>query len=56
MKKIICVDCGDEFEVVSKGSRRTRCDGCYEKHRQKQNQEKSLKYYRKTQTLPIQNQ
>ena len=33
MKKIICVDCGDEFEVVSKGSRRTRCDVCYEKHR-----------------------
>ena len=33
MKKVICVDCGEEFEVVSKGGRRTRCDNCYEKHR-----------------------
>lgn len=56
MKKVICVDCGEEFEVVSKGSRRTRCDVCYDKHRQKQNQEKALKYYHKTHTLPIQNQ
>lgn len=41
MKKIICVDCGDEFEVVSKGSRRIRCDGCYERYRR----------YKKTETM-----
>lgn len=55
MKNIVCVDCGETFEIISKGSRRTRCDTCYDKHRQKQNQEKALKYYHKTHTLPIQN-
>lgn len=42
MKKIICVDCGDEFEVESK-SRTIRCDVCKEKERQRIEREKKRK-------------
>ena len=39
-KKLIkCVDCGKEFIVDRKASRRDRCDDCYEKHRREKKRE-----------------
>ena len=32
-KKLICVDCGKEFEVDSMVKGKKRCDECQEKHR-----------------------
>lgn len=32
-KKIVCVDCGIEFEVSSKDNKTTRCPDCYEVYR-----------------------
>ena len=31
MKKVICVDCGDEFEVKGNSNKRIRCDDCQKK-------------------------
>lgn len=45
MKKIVCVDCGDEFEVVSTKRRVKRCSICQEKHRKKQILDNANKYY-----------
>lgn len=28
MKKVICIDCGEEFEIESNVNRRKRCDDC----------------------------
>lgn len=42
MKKIICIDCGEEFEVESK-SRTIRCGACKEKERKRIEREKKRK-------------
>ncbi len=32
-KKVVCVDCGIEFEIAGNNKRTTRCSGCYGKYR-----------------------
>ena len=44
MKKIICVDCGDEFEVKGNSNKRIRCNECQKKHLRKIKTEKQRKY------------
>jgi hypothetical protein len=50
-KLILCVDCGDEFEVDGIVKNKNRCDVCYEKHRSQQSREKSKKHYDKKKIL-----
>ena len=42
-KKLICIDCGKEFEVDSM-SRRKRCDKCYEMKKQESKRIEIKKY------------
>ena len=44
MKKVICVDCGEEFEVKGNSNKRIRCDDCQKKHLRKIKTEKQRKY------------
>lgn len=34
-KKLICIDCGDEFTVDARNAHKDRCSNCYEVHRAK---------------------
>ncbi|MFA6832506.1 MAG: hypothetical protein WCR36_09620 [Bacteroidaceae bacterium] len=46
-KTIVCIDCGDEFEIDSKDNQTDRCPECYKKYRAEKSREKALRYYRK---------
>lgn len=44
-KKLICIDCGKEFEVKSNSNRKCRCNDCQEKYRKNQININAQKYY-----------
>ena len=46
-KKVICIDCGKEFETVSKNNMSCRCNDCYTQYRKQYKSQKELERYYK---------
>ena len=42
-QKLICIDCGKEFEVGSKSRKKCRCDACQKEYRKKYDRERKAK-------------
>jgi len=47
MKTVVCVDCGEEFEVDSRNMKKIRCDECQKEYDRKLKIERNRRYYSK---------
>ena len=51
MKTVVCVDCGEEFQVSAMANRTSRCQECYKEYRKKYKSQKELERYYKNKNI-----
>ena len=51
MKTVVCVDCGEEFQVSAMANRTSRCQECYKEYRKKYKSQKELERYYKNKSI-----